>query len=266
MMQLEASGYTGTVGAAVGVAQNYVIALNLDPDDPWSNQQVRQAVYLYGIDWDNLALVCGGDKSYHTSVIGMHESPFYDESIEKCSYNPEKAKELLAEAGYPNGFTTDVYTCGAMHDALAAYVQANLKTLGITANIISKDFSTVQSECLSGQTKNGLVFFGQMLASDQQTDRFTKHFNPFNATISKALNWGGELETLWKTFSSSETQEDMEKNLLVYNDYFVNEAALFWPAYTSPTMIYFQDWYHEDLMAACVSAGYNPFDIDVDKH
>ena len=58
----------------------------------------------------------------------------------------------------------------------------------------------------------------------------------------------------------------MEKNLLIYNDYFVNEAALFWPAYTSPTMNYFQDWYHEDLMAACVSAGYDPYNIDVDKH
>ena len=265
--QLEAAGYVGDPGASVTSYQFYAIPINLDENDPLSKQEVRQAIYLYGVDWNNFSVICGGDKSYHSSVIGMKESPFYEESIEKCSYDPDKAKQMLADAGYPDGFSTKIYNIAGAMDAQAASLQANLKNIGIDAEIVQSDFSTNQSEHMSGNTTSGIVFFLQVIASDQQTDRFNKHFNPNNATVSRTNNWGDELPELWAKTVSAETQEELEANLLAYNDKYVNDYSIMWPMNIVSAYNYYQPWYHDvDKMATAVSSGSDPFYIVVDKH
>ena len=264
--QLEAAGFVGDPGPSVTSIQYYAIPLNLEENDPLSKQEVRQAIYLYGIDWDTFSVICGGDKSYHSSVIGMKQSPFYKESIEKCAYDPEKAKQMLAEAGYPDGFSTTIYSMAGAMDAQAATLQANLKNIGISAEVVQSDFSTLQSEHMSGSTRSGIVFFIQQIASDQQMDRFNKHFNPNGATVTRANNWGDQLPELWAKTVSAETQEELEANLLAYNDEYVNNYCIMWPMNIVSAYNFFQPWYHQDAMAPAVSSGYDPFYITVDKH
>ena len=264
--QLEAAGFVGDPGTSVTSYQYYAIPLNLDENDPLSKKEVREAIYLYGIDWDTFAVICGGDKSYHSSVIGMKESPFYDESIEKCSYDPEKAKQMLADAGYPDGFSTKIYSIAGLMDAQAAIMQANLKSLGIEVEVVQSDFSTNQGEHMSGKTTSGIVFFVQVISSDQQTDRFNKHFNPNGATVSRANNWGDELPVLWAAAVSARTQEELEANLLAYNDKYVNDECIMWPMNINSSFNFYQPWYHQDAMATAVSSGFDPFYVVVDQH
>ena len=265
MAQLEAAGYVGDIGPSVTTTQVYAIPLTLDESDPLYNQEVRQAIYLYGVDWDNLAVTAVGDKGYHVSAIGMPTSPFYDESLEQASYDPEKAKEMLAEAGYPDGFSTTIYSM-AMVSAQTACLQAALKELGIEADVVETDFSTIQSEYLSGNTKNGIVFFIQVVYSDQQTDRYVKHFNPYNATASGTATWSDEICELWNTFAASATIEEQEANLLAYTNQYINVDSIMWPVSNADTYYYYQDWFHQDYMANCVSCGYDPFEITADVH
>lgn len=266
MAQLESAGYVAQTGPSVTSLQYYAIPLSIDAADPLANEQVRQAIYLYGIDWDTFSVICGGDKSYHSSIIGMKASPFYDESIEKCEYNPEKAKQMLADAGYPDGFSTKIYSIAGLMDAQAATLQASLKEIGVEAEVVQSDFSTNQGEHMSGNTKSGIVFFVQVIYSDQQTDRFNKHFNPNNATVSKTANWGDELPEMWAKTVSSETIEELEANLLAYNDKYVNEECLFWPMNINSSFVFYQDWFHLDDMAWAISSGYSPFYFEVDQH
>lgn len=72
----------------------------------------------------------------------------YDDSIEDYEYNPELAKQLLAEAGYPNGFETTLWALPIPRpyipdgQALAAALQSELRNIGIVANIVTYDWRT----------------------------------------------------------------------------------------------------------------------------
>ena len=74
---------------------------------PFDNKLVRQAM-AYAIDRQTVIdLVMFG----YGTPIGSHWSPstpYYKDLTGRFAYNPEKAKALLAEAGYPNGFAATI--------------------------------------------------------------------------------------------------------------------------------------------------------------
>jgi peptide/nickel transport system substrate-binding protein len=72
-----------------------------NPESPWNDIRVRQAI-AYAIDYD--AINDSLNYGYTTRYAGL--APWdigYDPELKPFEYNPEKAKELLAEAGYAPG-------------------------------------------------------------------------------------------------------------------------------------------------------------------
>lgn len=116
------------------------ISVNMEVE-PFTNKLVRQAL-MYAIDRDALlALVYEGNATPHYGV--MHPiSEFYIEA-DTPEYNPEKAKSLLAEAGYPNGFKTTIYSStGTVQKTIANVMQAQLAEAGIEVEIQSIETAT----------------------------------------------------------------------------------------------------------------------------
>jgi len=104
-----------------GFGNAHAVNFNLaDPTKPWARtpegKKVRQALML-AIDYDSIIDDYFNGKAEKDTVLvnrnfeGVGYKPLstMSESVQELySYNPEKAKQLLAEAGYPDGFRAEV--------------------------------------------------------------------------------------------------------------------------------------------------------------
>lgn len=109
---------------------------------PFADIRVRQAV-AYALNREEIAAILTAEKGEITNQFVAKSSPYYNEEIEAYPYNIEKAKELLAEAGYPNGFSTTITTFDtASQNNICLIIIEQLKKIGITVEMIDLDVAT----------------------------------------------------------------------------------------------------------------------------
>lgn len=107
---------------------------NVGGNDPTGNLLVRKAI-SHAINREEVvnAAYLGLAVPSDQFGIGTH---YRNEDIVGYPYDPEKAKTLLAEAGFPDGFTTKLMTeAGAANATVLQIIQAHLANVGITADI-----------------------------------------------------------------------------------------------------------------------------------
>jgi peptide/nickel transport system substrate-binding protein len=113
--------------------------------------RVRQAL-AYAINRDEVAQKAF--DGYAQPLWGAPLIPPYwaGNTDKYYSYNVEKAKQLLAEAGYPNGFKTTIRigTGTSYHPPFAAVVQSELKKVGVEVEIISQDGAVSNRDWIQG--------------------------------------------------------------------------------------------------------------------
>ena len=125
---------------------NLVQALYLNNAvEPFDDVRVRQAL-CYAIDRDAiLELTADGHGTKLGSSMYPAFTKYFDDSLtDYYTYDPEKAKELLTEAGYPNGFTMTItvpsnYT---PHVDTAQVLVEQLGAVGITVEIEEVEWNT----------------------------------------------------------------------------------------------------------------------------
>ncbi|NLY29009.1 MAG: ABC transporter substrate-binding protein [Firmicutes bacterium] len=108
--------------------------------EPFTDKRVRQA-FNYAIDRETLIdIVLEGRASPAKGVLppGMFG---YNPDLEGYDFNPEKAKQLLAEAGYPNGLEVTLqYNTNLGHKRLAEALQAQFAMIGVKLNLRNVDW------------------------------------------------------------------------------------------------------------------------------
>lgn len=112
----------------------YYFGFNMRKAPFKDNKKLRQAMN-YAIDRERLNdLVMEGLFVPATGILPP-SMPGYNKNLEGYQYNPEKAKQLMKEAGYPNGLEiTMQVNQSARNKAVAEAVQAQLAELGIKMN------------------------------------------------------------------------------------------------------------------------------------
>ena len=123
-----------TLKAPVGSAPYWLyFPEQWDAKSPWHDVRVRQAAAL-AIDRKtiNQALTLG--FSHLTNSVFPENFEYYWQPPPPV-YDPEQARHLLAEAGFPSGFDAGSYTCDSSYANLGEAVLNNLAAVGIRARL-----------------------------------------------------------------------------------------------------------------------------------
>jgi ABC-type transport system substrate-binding protein len=147
---------------------------------PFDNEQVRQAIAI-GLDRQRIV-----DNFYPAgSVVASHFTPCAIpggcEGAEWPAYDPEKAKAMLAEAGFPDGFETTITYRDVVRGYLpepgvvAQDIQAQLADLGITAEIVVMESGAYIDAANAGQIE-GIHLLGWGADYPDQTNFLDYHF------------------------------------------------------------------------------------------
>ena len=136
------------VQTVVGLNLNYIVMNN--SVKPFNDLKVRQAVNHAVNKQALLDTVLKGIGFDLTGPVPANAN-FYEPDVTKYPYNPEMAKKLLAEAGYPNGFSTTLYTYIAGPAVpVSTAIQDQLKKVGIQAELKALEIAAWQEVVKTG--------------------------------------------------------------------------------------------------------------------
>ena len=125
------------------VATNFLWLNTGMADTPLGNAKVRQAI-SYAIDKANIQKVIGEGRSVAATQIFPPLMPGHDPTFDPYSYDPDKAKSLLTEAGFGSGFTSTLYTDSQdTSKAIVELMQQDLAAVGITVEVVQQPFDVL---------------------------------------------------------------------------------------------------------------------------
>lgn len=123
---------------------------------PFDNKLVRQAI-SHAINMDGIV------KSVYEGLGKVATNPIpptmwsYNKNLKGYEYNPQKAKDLLKEAGFENGFETNIWAMPVARPynpngrKVAEAMQADLAKVGIKVKIVSYDWGTYLKKSSMGE-------------------------------------------------------------------------------------------------------------------
>ncbi|HEY97519.1 MAG TPA: ABC transporter substrate-binding protein [Dehalococcoidia bacterium] len=154
--ELKEQGYT--VGIPEGLAFVFSFrTANADPASPFSDKKVREALW-YSVDRESLVFGLGKGTYNVANQLAAPQQGWYIEDYPARPYDPDKAMELLADAGFEGGFKTILHgdIRGRQDDLVA--LQTYFGAIGIECELDIADVarsSTFGTEGFDGIFQSG---------------------------------------------------------------------------------------------------------------
>jgi peptide/nickel transport system substrate-binding protein len=125
-------------------ARAYFLGINCMADSPLKDPKVRQAL-AFAINVDSIIENTLGGYALRLASLLTPRHFGHNPALKPYPYDPDKAKKLLTEAGYPNGFSVAFDAPNGrylMDKEIAQVIAGQLKKVGINAKLTIKEWGT----------------------------------------------------------------------------------------------------------------------------
>ncbi|KOY17608.1 ABC transporter substrate-binding protein [Paenibacillus xylanivorans] len=189
---------------------------------PFDNEKVRQAIN-YAIPYDQLIndVMYGQAKEMKSAVAS--NTPGYTDAGYVYEYNLDKAKELLKEAGYAEGFSFD-FTLGSGFDDWeydAVLIQAELAKIGVKMNINK----VARAQFLEQQKDGNLVSYISKWTSFVNDPGYHLGFLLYGEGSSNYIHYNNsEVNKLWEEAGAEPDQAKRNELYMKAQEIITTEA------------------------------------------
>ena len=224
---------------------NLSMAMRMDKK-PFNDIRVRRAMNLAINKKEIIESFFGGDAEMHTYPFPPAFKSVYTpleklppSARELYTFNPEKAKKLLAEAGYPNGFTFKAQISNASQTELdlAAMVVSYLAKIGVKLELEPMDYPSWLSRMMRKNHSEGIFF---------STDHGTP-FSGIRKNFAAGETWNPHMmsdpyldKTLNETVANPKLSEKQDHHILKKLAVYALEQA---PCILLPTSYVYTAWW-----------------------
>jgi peptide/nickel transport system substrate-binding protein len=225
------------------VAEMFTRSMTMNPAfKPFADKRVRQAIN-YAIDSDLIIKRLVKDKAYRAVSWLPPSSAAFDKTMKPYAYDPEKAKKLLADAGYANGFEFELTTSQNESWGLPiveaiipmlAKVGIKLKPKLVEVTVLTEIAMKGDHQAYIGSSLTGPDSLATLRCFYSKTPRTACNYSSFdNAAFDKLLDDAGQTTDMAK-------RNDLLKqaNTIVYD-----EAPVWFFNYNKAVLAH-QPWIH----------------------
>ena len=213
------AGNKDIVVTTVPQATLHYVGLNLK-FKPFEDVKVRQALH-YLVDYDGMvnSFLKGGFKIHQSFWPSGFWASLDDNEY---TYDPAKAKALLKDAGYPDGFEVTLDAQNSSPGAnIAQSIQSTMAAGGIKVTIIPSEQKALLTKYRARLHQMLLVYWGpDYMDPHTNADSFARNTDNSDKPKSKPLAWRNSwlIPDITKMTDAAVRERDMAKRELMYKD------------------------------------------------
>jgi peptide/nickel transport system substrate-binding protein len=201
-------------------------------DSPFSNLKVRQAT-SYAIDTKTILNTIGFGYLIQTNQPSAPGIWNYNSDVAGYPYNPQKAKQLLSEAGYPSGFKTTIYYESGYDDirnfCLAAQAQLNAVGINATLQLMTMNAMT---ELMTKGWNNGMVVTRATMGTNYSPLNTIRRNFSTQGTNYVSIYHADEVEKLLKQALMEVDETKLTKEMQQINKMMIDDYCTIIPLYS----------------------------------
>lgn len=207
------------------------IAMNTEKE-PYNNVKFRQAIN-YAMDRESMVAAIQEGQGEANSNLLTPDRQGYSDKQTQYSYDPDKAKALLKEAGVAEGTDLGTMYVAEQYKTLAEMVESNLKAVGLTVKIEILEFNAYLEKLSQGDF--GLTCLQMSLEGDTQQMSMAV-CSDYIGMANNARYSNPEIDALFEKAAATIDDDD---RTAVYEEIFtkIQDEAVYAVLY-NPTMLY----------------------------
>ncbi|WP_276352200.1 ABC transporter substrate-binding protein [Cohnella caldifontis] len=259
--ELKGSAEIVKLNTGLGAAESAITFSSGNPDSPFANVKVRQAAAL-AIDAKAIVEQMSYGFQSPTNQMGLPASWSYNPDLKGFPYNPEEAKKLLAEAGYPNGFKTTM-TVQNSPDLVQMFtaIQGYLQKIGIEAQIEQVDNAKFLQ--IRGNGWEGII--NSTLRADPDVGQFMPALYGPKGLYGKSIAHPEDVEKLFGTIAAAPDDDSRQRTAHELQKLIFEQYALSVPIGVSTNPTAKSAKVHDDGLNAGSATQWTPEDAWLSK-